>query len=157
MTAFSALATATLLFDVPVGSVTDPQGQAATATEPLIVVAYLRPAGYSAQPAPDGVLLGQPMTGRCVAPASLPPTIQAEQRAEAIFWRAGLGQMALPSTGFAALGAYQAFVAANRGSIAIQGEFYWSANIPGGLGVESVLGDKISGRFVARSSWVDSL
>jgi len=158
MTAFSPLANATLVFQIPTGDLEEPLGQAGTAVTPLIVVAYLRSdRGYRAQPSPDGVVQGQAMAGRAVAPSTIPAAIQAEQVAECVFWRSGLGLLALPPTGFATIAAYNAFLSANAGAVALVGEFYWEANIPGSLGVEAVLGDSLRGRFVARSSWVDSL
>lgn len=156
---FAPFANATLLFDLPVGDLTAPLGNTATATELLVVVAYLRTDNsYRQQPTVDGQVAGQAVAGRCISPALMPAGIQAEQVAAAVFWRAGLGaELALPADGFAELADYQQFLEDNATAIAITGEFYWAANLPGGLGVEAVLGDKIRGRFVARSTWVDSL
>jgi hypothetical protein len=159
MSAFAAFATCTLLFELPTTAPANPLGNPTVGTTPLIVVAYLKSdRSYRQQPTPDGQVAGQAVTGRCIAPATMPPGIQAEQVAEATFWRAGLGAaLALPPEGFEELADYQQFLADNADAIALTGEFYWEANLPGGFGVEAVLGDKIRGRFVARSSWVDSL
>jgi hypothetical protein len=158
MTAFSPLANATLVFQVPTGDLTAPLGQTTSAVTPLVVVAYLRSdRGYRIQPSADGLVQGQAMTGRAIAPSVIPAAIQAEQRAECVFWRSGLGLLTLPPSGFADVAAYEDFLAAHAESVAIVGEFYWEANIPGSLGVEVVLGDKLRGRFVARSSWVDGV
>jgi hypothetical protein len=159
MSAFAPFATATLLFQVPTGSLSNPLGDPATATTPLIVVAYLKSdRSYRQQPTPEGQVAGQAVVGRCIAPTTMPPGVQAEQMAEAVFWRAGLGAtLVLPPEGFDELSDYQDFLADNAEAIAITGEFYWEANLPGGFGVEQVLGDRIRGRFVARSSWADTL
>ena len=159
MSAFAPFATATLLFQVPTGNLNNPLGNPTTATTPLIVLAYLRTdRSYRQQTTPEGQVAGQAVVGRCIAPATMPPTVQAEQVAEAVFWRAGLGAaLALPVEGFATLSSYQSFLTVNADAIAMTGEFYWEGNLPGGFGVEAVLGDKIRGRFVARSSWADSL
>ena len=159
MSAFAPFATATLLFQVPTGSLSNPLGDPATATTPLIVVAYLKSdRGYRQQPTPEGQVAGQAVVGRCIAPTTMPLGVQAEQMAEAVFWRAGLGAtLVLPADGFDELSDYQDFLADNAEAIALTGEFYWEANLPGGFGVEQVLGDRIRGRFVARSSWADTL
>lgn len=159
MSAFAAFATCTLKFDLPTSAPANPLGNPAVATTPLIMVAYLRPdRSYRQQPTPDGQVTGQAVTGRCIAPLRMPVGIQAEQVAEAVFWRSGLGNtLALPPEGFAELADYQQFLLDNDDAIAIAGDFYWESNLPGGFGVEAVLGDKIRGRFEARSSWVNSL
>lgn len=159
MTAFAAFSTATLLFDLPNTSPSNPLGNPTVDTTPLIVVAYLKSdRSYRQQPTPDGQVAGQAVTGRCIAPAQMPPGIQAEQVAEAVFWRSGLGAVVeLPPEGFEELSDYQQFLEDNTDAIALTGDFYWEATLPGGFGVEAVLGDKIRGRFVARSSWADSL
>lgn len=159
MSALAPASNATLLFQVPTGPNAFPLGDPVVPTAPLIVVAYLRSdRSYRQQPTPEGQVAGQAVTGRCVAPSLMPPQVQAEQVAEAVFWRAGLGQqLALPTAGFAELADYQQFLEDNAAAIAITGDFYWEANLPGSFGVEGVLGDRIRGRFVARSSWADSL
>ena len=159
MSALALAATATLLFRLPAGPVTNPLGNPSVGTVPLIMVAYLKSdRSYRQQPTPDGQVAGQAVTGRCVAPNRMPPGVQAEQVAEAIFWRAGLGQpLVLPPEGFAELADYQQFLADNADAIALTGDFFWEANLPGGFGVEDVLGDRLRGRFVANSSWVNSL
>lgn len=158
MSAFSPLANATLLFDLPTTVPTNPLGNPTVGTTPLIVVCYLRSdRSYRQQPTPEGQVAGQAVTGRCIAPATIPPGVQAEQVATATFWRSGLGLLTLPPAGFEELADYQQYLDDNADAVAITGEFYWEANLPGSLGVEAVLGDKIRGRFVARSSWADSL
>lgn len=152
MTALAQFATSSLVFQVPTGNLQTPLGNPATATVPLVVVAYLRAGGHGAQQGIDGQASGQPVSGRMVYPTALPVGVQDGQVAEATFWR-----ITLPSTGWATLAAYQAFINANLESVAAIGEFVLEATPPSGLGVEAVLGDKIRGRFIARSSWTDSI
>lgn len=157
MSAFAPFATASLAFWLPTGALQTPLGNPATATAPLIVLAYLTDdGGYRAREQVDGQISGQAKKGRMVAPSAMPPAVQDGQVAEAVFWRIGNG-FELPLDGWASLAAYQAFQAANEAAIAAVGEFVWELTPPGGFGVEAVLGDKIRGRFVARSSWVDAL
>jgi hypothetical protein len=157
MTPFAPFATATLVFWVPVGDILTPLGNPSTATTPLIVVAYLKAdSNYRAQAVVDGQASGQTMSGRMVQPAAMPPTVQDGQVAEITFWRIGAG-FELPSLGWESLADYQDYQADNLEAIAAIGEFVWEAIPPGGFGVEAVLGDKIRGKFVARSSWTDSI
>jgi hypothetical protein len=157
MSAFAPFATATLTFWIPEGTLLTPLGNPTTATAPVVLLAYLTAdRSYRAQPQPDGVATGQGMSGRLVAPGALPQSVQDGQAGEVVFWRLGPG-FALPQAGFEELGDYQDFVAENAEAIAATGEFILEVSPPGGFGVEAILGDKIRGRFVARSSWADSI
>jgi len=143
-----------LIFRVPVALGENSHGRPQAETEPLIVLAYLKLSNYRQQETIEGGVAGSLLKGRMANPTAMPVAVQAGQVAEALFWRVVPGGFGLPG-GFAGAEAYDAFIAANQAAVVVAGEFTWEANLPGSLGVEGVLGDKIQGQFVARSSWAD--
>lgn len=155
-------ATATLVFEQPTGALSaGALGTPETATTPLIVVAFLkqkRADQFSASdPRPDGQDSDATVEGYLITPSLLPAAIKPGQAAACTFWRVGMGNgFVLPSS-FVNQAALTAFEAANAAHIAQQGQFILEANIPGGFGVEAILGDKLRGQFVTRVSWIDEL
>jgi len=124
----------------------------------VILTAFLKPKTDNAYRQEQGIATGsagQRVEGYLVYPALMPAEVQAEQAAECTFWR--IPDVAIPLTGFATEAALTTFQTKYSDSIALSGTFYWEANVPGPFGVEQILGDKLKGRFVARSIWLDAL
>ena len=79
---------ATLTFQVPIGgSRIDDLGNPAAITEPLVMSAYLTPkrnSGARAQPDTSTELHEVELTGRCINPSSLPPSLLPGSKATAV-------------------------------------------------------------------------
>lgn len=124
--------------------------------EPLLIVAYLRESSNSAyqlQALDAGGIGSTALSGRAVAPDSLPNNLRGGQQAECIIWAVG-DDFQLPV--FESLSEYEQFLLDNQSAINQQGQFFLDAGIRGVFGVEDVLGEKLRGYLQSSTGWVDA-
>lgn len=123
--------------------------------EPLLVAAYLNPAGGNAQFAAleAGGVGSIALKGRAVSPLALPNTLQPDQEAAAILWRVS---DASPLPEFASVAEYEDYCAENQALIQQEGRFFLQPITTGVWGVEEVLGQKLQGYLQAAVIWTDS-
>ena len=154
-------ANCTIVFDVPTGTITtNALGSPSTDTESLVVVAFVKAKKDNAYLRPetnDGQLTTQRLEGYMISPQLMPARVQSEQQGRCVFWRVGMGDgFALPDA-FEDASELASFEAENPDKVAIAGDFFWEANMPGPFGVEAILGDRLRGRLVTRTAWADGI
>jgi len=154
-------ATATITFAVPTGNTsTNALGSPTVETETVVLTAFLKApkdSAYKQANLSDGEQAGQKVAGYCISPKLMPAGVQPEQAGRCTFWRVGMGDgFALPES-FESVEELEEFEAENSDRVALRGEFFWEVNIPGGFGVEAILGDQLKGRLVLRTVWADGI
>jgi len=152
-------ATATITFAVPTGNTsTNALGSPTVEVEAVVLTAFLKQKPtYNKEPLSDGQQAGVTVAGYLISPRLMPAGIQPEQAGRCTFWRVGMGDgFALPEA-FESVEELEEFEAENSDRVALRGEFFWEANIPGAFGVEAILGDQLKGRLVLRSVWADGI
>ncbi|MBD1918854.1 MULTISPECIES: hypothetical protein [Cyanophyceae] len=154
-------ANCTILFEVPTGTTsTNALGSPSVDTESVVLTAFLKPKKDNAYQSPesrDGQLSGQKVAGYLISPSLMPQGVQSEQAGRCTFWRVGMGDgFVLPEV-FEDAAELASFEADNADKVALRGEFFWEANIPGAFGVEAILGDRLAGRLVLRTVWADGI
>lgn len=154
-------ANCTITFKVPTGTTTtNSLGSPSADTESVVLTAFLkakRDNRYQAADLSDGQRSDQRIAGYLIAPQLMPQGVQPEQRGRCTFWRVGMGDGFVLPESFADLAELAAFEAANPDRVALRGDFFWEANIPGPFGVEDILGDALKGRLVLRTVWADGI
>lgn len=151
----------TIVFAVPTGNTTtNALGSPTVQTEAVVLTAFLKPKkdnAYRDAEISDGQQTGQKVAGYLISPSLMPQGVQPEQAGRCTFWRVGMGDgFALPD-GFADVAELAAFEAEHGDRVALRGDFFWEAGIPGPFGVEAILGDRLTGRLVLRTVWADGI